>query len=72
MEPVHKGGRGAGGHCFIKDFEAFRRMYDSLVKDSVGSSVLAAEAHKNIQLLFGSDKDIDLLTGVYGDLNKYR
>jgi nucleotide sugar dehydrogenase len=71
MEPVHKGGRGAGGHCFIKDFEAFRRMYDSLVLNPVGSEILAAEAHANIKLLVKSNKDIDLLTGVYGDLNKY-
>ncbi len=71
MQPVHKGGRGAGGHCFIKDFEAFRRMYDSLVHDSAGSKILEAEAHKNIQLLKQSNKDIELLKGVYGDLNKY-
>jgi len=71
MEPVHKGGRGAGGHCFIKDFEAFRLMYDSLVQDPVGSAILASKAHKNIQLLVESKKDMDLLTSVYGDLSKY-
>ncbi len=66
MEPVHKGGRGAGGHCFIKDFEAFRKLYDSFVHDSLGSKILESEAYKNIQLLVQSDKDIELLTGVYG------
>ena len=70
-QPVHKGGRGAGGHCFIKDFEAFRHMYESLVHDPVGNKILEAEAHKNIQLLRASQKDLDLLHGVYGDLNKY-
>jgi nucleotide sugar dehydrogenase len=70
-EPVHKGGRGAGGHCFIKDFEAFRRMYDELVHDQVGNTILLKQAHRNIQLLVQSNKDIDLLTGVYGDLHKY-
>jgi UDPglucose 6-dehydrogenase len=67
--PVHSSGRGAGGHCFIKDFEAFRMLYDTLVKDSYGSNVMEALAEKNIQLLKDSNKDIDLLTGVYGDLN---
>lgn len=67
MEPVHKGGRGAGGHCFIKDFEAYRRMYDTLVSDPYGSAVLHAEAELNIHLLVKSKKDLDLLRGVYGD-----
>jgi len=71
LEPLHKGGRGAGGHCFIKDFEAYRRMYESLVKDPYGNAILEAEAYKNIQLLVQSNKDMDLLEGVYGDLSKY-
>lgn len=72
MEPVHKGGRGAGGHCFIKDFEAFRNMYDAYVKDSYGSAVLASKAELNTKLLVESGKDLDLLEGVYGDLSKYQ
>lgn len=71
-EPVHKSGRGAGGHCFIKDFEAFRQMYDAFTKDPTGSALLKSLAYKNIQLLVESDKDIELLEGVYGDLNKHR
>ncbi len=71
LEPVHKGGRGAGGHCFIKDFETYRRMYMTLVKDSYGNAILEAQAFKNIQLLAASNKDIELLEGVYGDLSKY-
>lgn len=73
LDPIHesghggKPGRGAGGHCFIKDFEAFRRVYESEVDDPYGKKVLDAIAAKNIQLLFGSGKDIDLLQGVYGD-----
>ena len=76
-EPVHKSrddvpaGRGAGGHCFIKDFEAFRRMYEEAVGDRWGAQVLAAEAEKNINLLASTGKDIDLLRGVYGDVTKY-
>ena len=71
-EPIHKSGRGAGGNCFIKDFEAFRNMYDKFTSDETGSDILKALAYKNIQLLTDSDKDLNLLNGVYGDLNKYR
>jgi nucleotide sugar dehydrogenase len=71
-EPIHKSGRGAGGHCFIKDFEAFRNMYDKYTDDTTGSDVLKALAYKNMQLLVDSNKDLDLLAGVYGDLNKHR
>lgn len=71
-EPIHKSGRGAGGHCFIKDFEAFRNMHRAYSKDETAGELLKAMAYKNIQLLVESNKDIDLLTGVYGDLNKHR
>lgn len=71
-EPVHESGRGAGGHCFIKDFEAFRRLYDTYANDPYGSALLAAEAEKNIALLVASQKDLDILEGVYGDLSSYR
>lgn len=64
--PIHKSGRGAGGNCFIKDFEAFRNFYDKTVGDSLGSKVLASMKSKNIDLLVKSNKDIDLLKGVYG------
>ena len=67
MEPLHKSGRGAGGDCFIKDFAAFKQMYDSLVGDSKGMSVLKAIEDKNIDLLLSSEKDLDLLSLVYGD-----
>lgn len=68
--PVHQSGRGAGGHCFIKDFEAFRKLYDERVGDEEGKAVVRALAEKNIQLLVDSSKDLDLLEGVYGNLNK--
>ena len=71
-EPIHKTGRGAGGHCLIKDFEAFRNMYDKFTHDKTGSELMKALAYKNIQLLVESDKDLELLEGVYGDLNKHR
>lgn len=66
-EPIHQSGRGAGGHCFIKDFEAFRKMYDEYMEDSVGSELLSSLVEKNISLLTQSGKDMELLTGVYGE-----
>ncbi|PIQ69065.1 MAG: hypothetical protein COV91_01065 [Candidatus Taylorbacteria bacterium CG11_big_fil_rev_8_21_14_0_20_46_11] len=75
MEPVHqsghvrgkkKGERGAGGHCFIKDFAAFALLYERMVKDPVGNAALTSLAEKNSALLRASGKDLDLLEGVYG------
>ncbi|PIR12676.1 hypothetical protein COV49_04610 [Candidatus Falkowbacteria bacterium CG11_big_fil_rev_8_21_14_0_20_39_10] len=65
-------GRGAGGHCFIKDFAAFREMYEKTVGDAKGLALLKAIEDKNIDLLISTGKDLDLLAGVYGEeiLNK--
>lgn len=67
-----KAGRGAGGHCFIKDSSAFEEMHKRIVKDPLGSKVLEALRDKNIELLLKSGKDTDLLTGVYGEYIKDR
>lgn len=67
LDPVHQGGRGAGGHCFIKDFAAFSEIYERLVGDSLGRKVLDALRDKNIELLTTSGKNLDLLRGVYGE-----
>lgn len=64
--PVHKGGRGAGGFCFIKDMAAFARHYQDVIGEPAGSALLKAAQEKNIALLAASRKDLDLLTGVYG------
>ncbi len=61
-----KSGRGAGGHCFIKDLEAFRRLHDSVRSDFEGSALLAALITKNNCLLLDSGKDIDLVEATYG------
>lgn len=63
-----KSGRGAGGHCFIKDFEALRRLYAEQLVDPEGSGVLDALVGKNNALLTASGKDLDLLREVYGPL----
>jgi len=70
LNPVHKKGRGAGGHCFIKDFAAFIQMYETaLPNDSHGVSLLKSLEEKNKILLRESGKDIDILDGVYGTNN---
>ena len=72
MEPLHtsghggKPGRGAGGHCFIKDFAAFTRLYAKVAHDASGLSLLRALESHNNKLLLGSGKDLELLLGVYG------
>jgi UDP-glucose 6-dehydrogenase len=72
--PLHASGhnltqpmRGAGGHCFIKDFKAFRENFEKLVKDDKAASVIEAIENKNIDLLINSGKDLDLLKQVYGN-----
>ena len=67
FDPVHKSGRGAGGHCFIKDFAAFSEMYKKYISDEAGLKVLESLKDKNIDLLVKSKKDLDLLAGVYGE-----
>ncbi len=62
-----EGGRGAGGHCFIKDYAAFIEMYEKYVGDEAGLNALRAIEKKNIDLLSKSGKDLDLLKGVYGE-----
>lgn len=65
--PLHRSGRGAGGHCFIKDFAALRGLYAEKVNDPIGQAALAAFEKKNVELLRSTKKDLDLLRGVYGD-----
>ena len=64
--PVHKGGRGAGGNCFIKDMAAFRSFYEQELGDEEGLTVLRALETKNISLLQQTGKDAVLLKQVYG------
>ncbi len=62
-------GRGAGGHCLIKDFAALRILYETLLpKDAEGVLMLRALEAKNSGLLRASGKDLDLLEAVYGKI----
>lgn len=69
MSPKHQSGRGAGGHCFIKDFAAFRNFYKGNISDEMGVTVLRAIEEKNKNLLMESGKDVGILKGVY-NINK--
>jgi len=64
LQPLHKSGRGAGGHCFIKDFAAFRSLY-AKEKNFSGNQFLHAAEEYNKHLLTSTNKDLDLLKGVY-------
>lgn len=66
--PIHKGGRGCGGHCHIKDFAAFRRVYNKVMEnDRSGRKFLSGCERRNILTLKKAKKDLDLLEGVYGE-----
>jgi nucleotide sugar dehydrogenase len=65
-EPMHDSGRGAGGHCFIKDFEAFRSLYAEKIGEDTAHKMLTKMVAYNNHLLRSSGKNIDLLDGVYG------
>lgn len=67
IDPIHKSGRGAGGHCFIKDYAAFTDFYKKTVGDEAGLNILTATEKKNIEFLLQTDKDLDLLKGIYGN-----
>jgi UDPglucose 6-dehydrogenase len=67
LNPIHKSGRGAGGACFIKDFEALSQLYRDRLADPLGVAVLEAMTAKNLQLLRATEKDLDLVRGVHGD-----
>ncbi len=68
IDPLHKGGRGAGGGCFIKDFSTLRHVYErDMPNDSIGISLLKAFEAKNNEMLRSSGKDIPILRGVYGE-----
>jgi UDPglucose 6-dehydrogenase len=65
-------GRGAGGHCFIKDMSALVEMFKeeslSTNEDKLSLELLEKIVELNNQLLINSDKDLDLLQGVYGNV----
>lgn len=65
-------GRGAGGHCFIKDMAALIEAYQEIdLKDQenkLALKFLQSAVKFNNRLLLNSKKDLDLLFGVYGKI----
>ncbi|OHA15143.1 MAG: hypothetical protein A3G52_03375 [Candidatus Taylorbacteria bacterium RIFCSPLOWO2_12_FULL_43_20] len=70
IEVEHKNGRGAGGHCFIKDFAAFSAFLRKHFRKGNNIGVIDAIERKNIELLLESGKDLDQLYSVYGKNKK--
>lgn len=66
-------GRGAGGNCFIKDMAAFIEMFEEEgienKEDKLVLDVLHSISKLNQRLLIDSQKDVELLQSVYGDLD---
>jgi UDPglucose 6-dehydrogenase len=63
----NKPGRGAGGHCFIKDFEAYLATYKDALGEDQGYKTLLEIRNKNIELLRTSGKDLDLLKAIFNE-----
>ncbi|HPY08856.1 MAG TPA: hypothetical protein PK469_02980 [bacterium] len=72
LNPVHssglsnKPGRGAGGHCFIKDFAALVQYARAQALDQESLDFLESAERKNLALLRESGKDVDSVREVYG------
>ncbi|MFA5127102.1 MAG: hypothetical protein WC465_03855 [Patescibacteria group bacterium] len=66
LDVAHQGGRGAGGHCFIKDFEAFIEM---LSEQNLVEQKKACETLRNLNLRYlrQTGKNLDLIREVYGE-----
>lgn len=73
LNPIHKGGRGAGNHCLLKDMEAFKRLYWKNSTDVRDWQILDGLISKNLSYLIKSKKDLEIAKGIYGDkiINKY-
>ena len=64
LDVVDKGGRGAGGHCFIKDFEAMIEMLHHVDLHDQEETMLAIR-NLNLKYLKASNKDLDLVKEIY-------
>ncbi len=71
LNPIHQSGvdgkigRGAGGHCFVKDFAALRMYAEGRGLDNASLGFLKAIENKNVELLQNSAKDLDILADIY-------
>jgi len=64
-----KPGRGAGGHCFLKDMAAFAEMFKEEPlksrEDKLAAAFLDQAVKLNNRLLLDSKKDLDFLAAIY-------
>ncbi len=66
----HKKGRGAAGHCLLKDFSAFLDFYKKhLPKDKNTVQALKYLQDKNLDLLISTKKDMDIVEEVFGGVD---
>ena len=65
-QAIFDSGRGAGGHCFIKDFAAYTDSYHEEIGQDTAFAMLESMIKYNQSLLLNSNKDLDLLAEVYG------
>ena len=61
--------RGAGGHCFIKDFTALRELYERILPEETDTlNFLKSTEMNNVNLLKKSNKDLDIIQDIYGKI----
>jgi UDPglucose 6-dehydrogenase len=65
LDVLHGSGRGAGGHCFIKDFSCYKEMHKNSKTGKEIVELLSAVEKYNQKLLIKSKKDLDILSEVY-------
>jgi UDP-glucose 6-dehydrogenase len=57
--------RWAGGHCFIKDYQALLDFYFENLGTTLGYKMLESAKEYNIHLLRSTNKDLDILRQTY-------
>lgn len=73
INPVHQGGRGAGGDCFPKDFAVLKAMYSEATLKSgnermfSGLRMLEEMEKFNVKLLAETGKSQNIIKEIYGD-----
>lgn len=67
LDVVFEGGRGAGGHCFIKDLAALRELHGRSEENEEARLLLEALERYNKHLLRSTGKSMEQLCSVYGE-----
>jgi len=63
----HKGGRGAGNKCLIKDMAIFSQLFKKFVNNEFGNEILRNLELRNINYLTLYEKDLQEIKNVYGE-----